>query len=187
MDRRNPAPATEFGPGPGADGPPAGPRGASLRVHVVLYDGVEEQDFVGPVTVFGTVENITQTFVSVAGPRTVHTASGMGIVVSAPWSPRSADVVVVPGGGFGPGSGVDRQIRDGVLPEALADARRPGLVLLGVCTGSLLLAAAGLTAGRPCTTHHVAVAELRARGGNVVGGRVVDDGTWSPPVGSPPA
>ncbi|GAA3388029.1 DJ-1/PfpI family protein [Streptomyces roseoviridis] len=45
-----------------------------------------------------------------------------------------------------------------------------------MCTGTLLLSAAGLTAGRRCTTHHIALDDLRAQGGRVVGGRVVDDG-----------
>ncbi|GAB2573256.1 DJ-1/PfpI family protein [Streptomyces capparidis] len=155
-------------------------RDAPLRVHTVLFDGVEEQDFAGPVEVFGIAghrHRITQTFVTAEGPRTVTTSSGMEIVVRAPWSPRSADVLVVPGGGYrGEGPGVAAEIRRGVLPRALAAAERPGLVLAAVCTGTMLLAAAGVTAGRPCTTHHAAKADLAARGAEVVGGRVVDDG-----------
>lgn len=161
---------------PGPDAPANEPRRTRLRVHTVLYDGVDEQDFAGPVEVFGVNANIEQTFVTVAEPRTITTMSGIEIVIRAPWSPRSADVIVVPGGGYGEGSGVDNEIRCGVLPRALADARRPDLVLASVCTGTLLLAAAGLTTGRPCTTHHAAKTDLRAQGGNVVGGRVVDDG-----------
>ncbi|RKT53709.1 DJ-1/PfpI family protein [Saccharothrix australiensis] len=148
----------------------------TLAVHAVLYDGVEEQDFVGPIAVFGVFDHIRTTYVTVDGPRTVTTASGAEIVVRAPWSPSSADVVLVPGGGYGEGSGVDLEIRRGALPKALADAQRPGVVLAAVCTGTLLLAAAGITGGRPCTTHHVALEDLRARGGRVVDARVVDDG-----------
>jgi transcriptional regulator GlxA family with amidase domain len=49
--------------------------------------------------------------------------------------------------------------------------------MASVCTGAMLLAAAGPTSGRPATTHHDAVAELRATGAQLVGGaRVVDDG-----------
>ncbi|MEU9981877.1 DJ-1/PfpI family protein [Streptomyces sp. NPDC050856] len=153
-------------------------RGGPLRVHTVLYDGVEEQDFAGHIEVFGIVgaELAAQSFVSVDGPRTVTTATGMEIVCRTPWSPRSADLILVPGGGYGAGSGLQREVRRGVLPRALAAARRPGLVLGAVCSGTMLLSAAGLTAGRPCTTHHIAVADLKAQGGRVVGGRVVDDG-----------
>ncbi|WP_204165964.1 DJ-1/PfpI family protein [Streptomyces sp. NEAU-S7GS2] len=157
---------------------PAEPRRGPLRVHTVLYDGVEEQDFAGPVEVFGIIERsrLKQTFVTAGGPGTVTTSSGMEIVIRAPWSPRSADVIIVPGGGYGEGSGVSEQIRLGTLPKALAAARRPGLTLAGVCTGTMLLSAAGLTGGRPCTTHHIAKKELAEAGGKVVAGRVVDDG-----------
>ncbi|MFK4690111.1 transcriptional regulator GlxA family with amidase domain [Streptomyces pristinaespiralis] len=165
---------------PAAAPAPAGapsPR-EGLRVHTVLYDGVEEQDFAGHIEVFGIVgeERIAQTFVTVDGPRTVRTSAGMEVVCRAPWSPRSADLIVVPGAGYGEGSGLQREVRRGVLPRALKAARRPGLVLGGVCTGTMLLSAAGITNGRPCTTHHIATEDLATQGGRVVGGRVVDDG-----------
>ncbi|GGT93075.1 DJ-1/PfpI family protein [Streptomyces lateritius] len=149
-----------------------------LRVHTVLYDGAEEQDFAGHVEVFGIVgeERLVQSFVTVDGPRRVTTSAGMEIVCRDAWSPRSADVVIVPGGGYGDGSSIQREIRRGTLPRALAAARRDGLLLGAVCTGTMLLSAAGLTAGRRCTTHHIALDDLRAQGAHVVGGRVVDDG-----------
>ncbi|MFJ8647678.1 DJ-1/PfpI family protein [Streptomyces sp. NPDC093546] len=169
------------GAGPAeADTPgPARRRHEPLRVHTVLYDGVEEQDFAGPVEVFGIVGDrgpVEQTFVTADGPRTVVTAAGMEIVCRARWSPSSADLIVVPGGGYGPGSGLQKEIDRGRLPKALAQARRPGLLLAAVCSGTMLLSAAGITRGRPCTTHHIAKDDLRAQGGQVVGGRVVDDG-----------
>lgn len=40
----------------------------------------------------------------------------------------------------------------------------------------MLLSATGLTAGRRCTTHHIAREELRAQSRLVVGGRIVCDG-----------
>lgn len=157
---------------------PRRPRRAPLRVHTVLYDGVEEQDFAGHIEVFGIAgeDRVAQSFVTVDGPGAVTTAAGMEIVCRAPWTPRSADLIVVPGAGYGEGSGLEREVRRGVLPRALAAARRRGLVLGAVCTGTMLLSAAGITAGRPCTTHHIAEDDLKAQGGRVVGGRVVDDG-----------
>lgn len=153
------------------------PRRTPLRVHTVLYDGVEEQDFAGPVEVLGILpDQIKQTFVTADGPRTVITNSALEIVVRAPWSPQSADVIIVPGAGLGEGSGTQKEIRRGVLPKALAGARRPGLILASVCAGALLLSAARITVGRPCTTHHAAKQDLKKQGGKVVSGRVVDDG-----------
>ncbi|MBE1462042.1 DJ-1/PfpI family protein [Kibdelosporangium phytohabitans] len=148
----------------------------SLRVQTVLYDGAEDQDFTGVLAAFGVLDDIRLSYVSADGPGTVTTASGAEITVGCPWSPETADLILVPGGGYGPGSAVDEQIHCGTLPNALARAKRPDLVLAAVCTGTLLLAAAGLTTDRPCTTHHVAKGDLAALGARVVGGRVVDDG-----------
>jgi transcriptional regulator GlxA family with amidase domain len=147
-----------------------------LRVQTALYDGVEEQDFTGPLAALGVMEEVEFTYVSAGGPGTVTTSAGLEIAVRSPWAPGSADLLLVPGGGYGDGSPVDVQIRHGVLPEALADAQRPGLILAAVCTGTLLLSAAGVTTGRPCTTHHIAKDDLKAQGGAVVDARVVDDG-----------
>lgn len=148
----------------------------TFRVHTVLYDGVEDQDFVGPITALGVVDEVQHSFVTADGPGTVTTAAGLEITIRTPWSPDSADLIVVPGGGYGEGSPVDEQIRRGTLPRALAEDRRPGSILAAICTGTLLLSAAGLTAGRRCTTHHIAENNLRQQGAIVVGGRVVDDG-----------
>ncbi|MEV8554403.1 DJ-1/PfpI family protein [Streptomyces glaucescens] len=149
-----------------------------LRVHTVLYDGVEEQDFAGHVEVFGIAgeDLVAQSFVHVEGVRRVRTAAGMEVVCRDAWSPRSADVIIVPGAGYGDGSALQREIRRGTLPRALRAAPRTGLVLGAVCTGTMLLSAAGLTAGRRCTTHHIAQEDLRREGAQVVAGRVVDDG-----------
>ncbi|GAA2083921.1 DJ-1/PfpI family protein [Streptomyces albiaxialis] len=152
-----------------------------LRVHTVLFDAVEEQDFAGPVEVLGILADadkrrIRQSFVTADGPRTVRTSSGMHTDVRDPWAPEDADVLLVPGGGYGRGSGVDDEIARGVLPRALARAERPGLIMGGICTGVMVLSAAKITRGRPCTTHFAARDDLAKQGGKLTYGRVVDDG-----------
>ncbi|MFE0765038.1 DJ-1/PfpI family protein [Streptomyces smyrnaeus] len=151
-----------------------------LRVHTVLFDAVEEQDFAGPIEVLGILADagkrpITQRFVTADGPRTIRTSSGMHIDVRDPWAPEDADVLLVPGGGYGKGSGVDDEIKRGVLPRALAKAERPGLIMGGVCTGVMVLSAAKITRGRPCTTHFAARDDLAEQGGKLTYARVVDD------------
>ncbi|MFC8043300.1 DJ-1/PfpI family protein [Nocardia sp. NPDC057353] len=148
----------------------------TLTVHTLLYDGVEDQDFVGPATALGTVDGVRHSFVTVGGPGAITTAAGLELTIRGPWAPADADLLVVPGGGYGAGSAVEEQLRGGAVPRALAAARRPGLTIAAVCTGTLLLAAAGITAGRRCTTHHIALQDLRAHGAVVTAGRVVDDG-----------
>ncbi|MFY1637942.1 DJ-1/PfpI family protein [Solwaraspora sp. WMMB335] len=154
-----------------------------LRVQIVLFDGAEEQDIIGPYEVFSLAGGLSggaveTRYVNVDGPRTVTAAFGTRIAVEHGWSPGSADVIVVPGGGFRrpDGPGIWSEINRGVLTRALADARRRGLIISSLCTGAIILAAAGLTAGRPCTTHNGAKEELAARGAVVKNARVVDDG-----------
>ncbi|MBH1937497.1 DJ-1/PfpI family protein [Streptomyces sp. AV19] len=156
-------------------------RSTPLRVQIVMFDGAEEQDYIAPYEVFSAARKIggavETAYVSLDGPRTVESAYGTKIVVGRGWSPQSADLLVVPGGGWGTaGPGVPEEIRRGALPRALAAARRPGLVMASICTGAMLLSAAGLTKGRNCTTHHKVKDELRDRGGIVRDARVVDDG-----------
>ncbi|WP_188190429.1 DJ-1/PfpI family protein [Nonomuraea sp. SYSU D8015] len=152
-----------------------------MRVDIVVFDGADDLDVVGPFEVLrlaGRADlGVTVRLVSLDGPRTVTTRGGL-LLPAAGWAPQEADVLIVAGGGFanGENSGVSTELASGRLPAALAAAARPGLVLASVCTGALLLAAAGLLAGRACTTHHRAVADLVAAGGRHVDARVVDDG-----------
>ncbi|MFF7202585.1 DJ-1/PfpI family protein [Streptomyces sp. NPDC008141] len=157
--------------------------GGPLRVHVVMYDGVEELDFAAPWEVFSAARFFTEReidvrYVTVSGPRAVQAAYGTKVRVEHAWAPRTADVLVVPGGGYArsEGPGVRAEIARGTLPRALASAVRPGLTVSAVCTGAMLLSAAGLTRSRPCTTHHKARPDLEKQGGLLKNGRVVDDG-----------
>ncbi|MER6446780.1 DJ-1/PfpI family protein [Streptomyces venezuelae] len=167
---------------PGSTRAPAGPAGP-LRVHVVMYEGVEELDFAAPYEVFSAARFFTDRqvdvrYVSASGPGPVRAAYGTRVEVEHAWSPRTADVLLVPGGGYArrDSPGVWAEIRSGVLPAGLAAAVRPGLTVSAVCTGTMLLAAAGLTTERPCTTHHKARPDLEKQGGLLKNARVVDDG-----------
>ncbi|GAA1341886.1 DJ-1/PfpI family protein [Saccharothrix algeriensis] len=151
-----------------------------LRVQVLMFDGVEEQDLIAPVEVFGLAEQmggaVRSTLVTTGRPGTVTCAYGTRMEVPRGWSPRDADVLVVPGGGYTDrnGPGVHRLISDQGFLRRLAGS--PALPV-GICTGVMVLSAAGLTRGRPATTHAGAKADLAAQGATVVHARVVDDDT----------
>jgi transcriptional regulator GlxA family with amidase domain len=152
-----------------------------VRVDVVLFDGVDDLDVVGPYSVLSMAGraglDVVVRLTSAGDVPQVTTQSGLPLPVGG-WAPDNADVLVVPGGGYAAAetAGVRAELAVGQLPDALATAARPGLVFASVCTGALLLAAAGLVTGRPCTTHHRAVADLVAAGGRHLDARVVDDG-----------
>ncbi|MFB7833686.1 DJ-1/PfpI family protein [Streptomyces sp. NPDC056056] len=155
-----------------------------LRIHLVMFDGVEELDFAAPYEVFSasgffTPRPVEVRYVSATGARSVTAAYGTEVRGLHRWAPDEADVLVVPGGGYArrDSPGVWAEIDRGTLPRALAAASAgPGPLLAALCTGVMLLSAAGLTRGRPCTTHHKAKADLARQGGLVKNARVVDDG-----------
>ncbi|MEU5163000.1 GlxA family transcriptional regulator [Streptomyces sp. NPDC020875] len=122
-------------------------------VLVVLYDGVQSLDVTGPVEVFAgagwAVGDESAYPVSTASPggRPVRTGSGLTLVPDTDL--ESAPVphtLVVPGGADSVDSAPEVV---GWLGERAADAER----LMSVCTGSFLLAAAGLLDGHRATTH----------------------------------
>ncbi|MER5491600.1 DJ-1/PfpI family protein [Streptomyces sp. NPDC002454] len=153
-----------------------------LRVDIVLFDGVEELDVFGPFEVFAGAaamgHPVRVRLVTGGAPGPVTLAFGTRVEVAQGWEPDGTDAIVVPGGGFGDrdGPGIWPEIRGGVLPRKLRTAARRGSTLLGVCTGVVLLHAAGLVGDRPCTTHTGARPYLRERGCDVRDVRVVDDG-----------
>ncbi|MFE0175960.1 DJ-1/PfpI family protein [Streptomyces sp. NPDC059002] len=153
-----------------------------LRVHIVGFDGAEELDVIGPLEVFAAAASMGHPVrpLLVTGGRPGRFTASFGTDVAAPgaWDPSAADVIVVPGGGFRDkeAPGVWAEIKKGVLTRELRRAERPSLTLFGVCTGVIVLHAAGVIGNRPCTTHHRAQEYLKGQGADVRTVRVVDDG-----------
>ena len=147
-----------------------------MNVEILIFDGVEDLDVFGPLSALAPA-GFEVVLVAAGGPRQVRTAHGTELVARAPGT--APDVLLVPGGGW-----VDRSERGawaeagrGVLPALIAESFAAGRTIVAVCTGSMLIAAAGLLAGRPAVTHHQAIDELSAAGARVIGdARVVDDG-----------
>ncbi|MEV0321634.1 DJ-1/PfpI family protein [Streptomyces sp. NPDC050658] len=171
---------TAGGLGALAAGAPAASAANPLRVQVLMFDGVEEQDFVAPVELLGMAEKLSRwavktTMVTTGRPGTVTCTYGTRVEVPGAWSPREADVLVIPGGGYADktGPGFHRLIADQGFLSGLAAA---DLLHAGICTGTMVLSAAGLTKGRNATTHSRAKADLAAQGATVIDARVVDDG-----------
>lgn|SRR5690606_20474986 len=164
---------------PPAERAPSSPR-STLRVQVLMFDGVEDQDFVAPVQALGLASQLSNGAVEVTQvtpdrPRLVTARHGTRVSVPSGWTPDKADVLVVPGGGYNDpdGPGVHQLIKDKAF---LAKLARVKAVLVGICTGTMVLSAAGLTKDRNVTTHHMAKADLAEQGANVIDARVVDDG-----------
>ena len=153
-----------------------------MRIDLVVFDGADELDVFGPFEVFRRTEALgaeVATRLCTASPAEYVTgAFHSRFMVDGVLRPGEADLVVVPGGGWVARSehGARAEADRGVLPRALLDAARSGSVMAGVCTGTMILAYAGIVGARRATTHHDAVADLAATGATVVAERVVDEG-----------
>lgn len=152
-----------------------------MTFEILLFPGCDELDVVGPLEVLRAAEaagaDLSVRLVTLDGAPEVAMAHGLRVRGEGRFRAGGyPDVLVVPGGGWVSrvGRGVRREVERGVLPAAIAEAHGHGTVVASVCTGALLLAAAGILDDRPATTHHAALEELRATGAHIVLARVVD-------------
>ena len=152
-----------------------------MDVAIVIYDGFDELDAVGPYEVLKNAAaggaDLTLRLVTREPAERVTASHGLTVVPEGVLD-ESAELVIVPGGAWAARSDVGAwgEIQRGGLPSALGRLGRSGTAMASVCTGAMLLSAAGLTRGRPATTHHVALSALADEGAVVVRERVVDDG-----------
>jgi putative intracellular protease/amidase len=140
-----------------------------MEIAILVYDGFTALDAVGPYEVLSRLPGATTAFVATtAGPVTTDTGI-LTLVASRGIAevPRP-DVVVVPGG---PGEVAVRA--GGAALDWLRAVHPTTTWTTSVCTGSLILGAAGLLGGRRATTHWLAFDQLRELGAEPVHERVV--------------
>ena len=153
-----------------------------MLIDIVVFDGIDELDAIGPLEVFRSAERLGADVHARLATRTpaaeVRGAYGLQLRPDTAWEPGAADIVVVPGGGWAVRAEVGAwgEYQRGDWLPLLAEAASSARVMAGVCTGTMLLAHAGVVGNRRASTHHQAIEELAATGAQVVGDRVVDDG-----------
>jgi cyclohexyl-isocyanide hydratase len=146
-----------------------------MRVAFIIYDGMTALDFIGvydPVTRLNTMGFLPDLRWEVcARSRTIKDGAGLAFTATAVGEPLHAyDMVIVPGG-FGSRKLVD----DAGFIEWLRTSS-PCKLKVSVCTGALLLGAAGFLRGKTATTHRSAFEDLRRFCSSVVDRRIVDEG-----------
>jgi transcriptional regulator GlxA family with amidase domain len=150
---------------------------SQIRIDVLLFDGFDELDAIGPYEALrNAFTDVTLT--SASGPESIRAAYGAVLqTVRAPAA--DSDWLIVPGGGWNDraAQGTWAEVQRGDLPKLIRSAHTGGTRIASVCTGAMLLAAAGLLTGKPATTHAGAIEDLRETGATIVdGARVVDLG-----------
>lgn len=131
---------------------------------LLIFDGVEELDFVGPWEVFtasSMLRDQADTAVLVAErPDPVSCGKGMRVLPDHTLGDcPPLDVLLVPGG-----RGTRREVDNAGLTEWIGRTAARADWVTSVCTGSLLLHEAGPARGRRVATHHGFEDELQARG-----------------------
>ena len=136
----------------------------SRTIGILIFDDVEELDFVGPWEVFTAirmVEDDPPTVVTIAERGgTVRCAKGLRVAADHSFADAPAlSVVLVPGG-----QGTRREANNAGLIEWLRKTGEGCEWVTSVCTGALLLHEAGFARGKRVTTHWGFAAQLRERG-----------------------
>ena len=124
-----------------------------MRIAVFLFDGAEELDWAGPWEVLAAwavqwPDDGVEVFTVARAERPVACAKGLRVLPDHTWaSAPPADVLVVPGG-----VGTRALLDDEEAQAWIRGFAERGALVASVCTGSLVLAAAGLLRDRPATT-----------------------------------
>jgi transcriptional regulator GlxA family with amidase domain len=145
-----------------------------MRIAILLFDRMTALDAVGPYEVLRFAQDAEMVLVGKREGEIRAGAGTLGLVVDKTFADvPAADIVVVPGG---PGQ-VDLMADDEVL-SWLRQVDETSTWTTSVCTGSLVLAAAGLLTGRKAATHWLAMDQLPAFGVTPTEQRVVFDGKY---------
>jgi putative intracellular protease/amidase len=132
----------------------------SLQIAILLYQGVTVLDAVGPWEVLSRIPRADVRFVGKeVGPVVVEGGALLLVATHTTAETPSPDLVIVPGGSTTPGQMVD----DDIL-EWLRQVHKSTKWTASVCTGALILGAAGILKGQPATTHWYKMGVLRIMG-----------------------
>lgn len=147
----------------------------SEQIAMVLYPGFTALDFVGPYYFFACLMGAAVHLVTTqTGLDPVASDLGLAIVPTIRLSdvPKPLDILFLPGGT----QGTLKMMQDQTVLGFLRDRVSSTKYITSVCTGSMILAAAGMLAGKSATSHWVTRPVLADFGATPVNARVVRDG-----------
>jgi transcriptional regulator GlxA family with amidase domain len=143
-----------------------------MHIAILLFEDVDPQDVVGPYEVLRWVPGAEVSFPSTArGPLRTERGTLSLVADRTLAEVERPDVVVVPGG-----PGTLRAQEDPAVLAWLQRVHETTTWTASVCTGALLLGAAGILSGRRATTHWTRIDDLARHGATAVKERYVFDG-----------
>ncbi|WP_329168610.1 DJ-1/PfpI family protein [Streptomyces sp. NBC_01267] len=145
-----------------------------MQIAIVLFDRFTALDAVGPYEMLSSIPGAETVFVAERTGPVRNERGALALVADKRLDEvPHPDIVVVPGG-----PGQSAQMENEALLGWLRTADSTSTWTTSVCTGSLLLAAAGLLKGRRATSHWLALPTLSTFGAEPTGERVVTDGKF---------
>ncbi|MEX2106794.1 MAG: DJ-1/PfpI family protein [Solirubrobacterales bacterium] len=143
-----------------------------MKTAILIFDGLTALDAVGPYEVLRSVPGWEVEFVAKERGEVRTDSGALGLSADRALAEvADPDIVLIPGG-----AGNRPLLKDEGLLGWLRDVDRQTTWTTSVCTGSLLLGAAGLLEGKRATGHWLYLEPLRGYGADPVGGRFVEDG-----------
>lgn len=145
-----------------------------MEIAVLVFDDLTMLDAVGPLEVLARLPDAEVKIVAKdKGPLRAHAVSGgIGLIADHALSDvPSPDILLVPGG-----FGTRELVGDGTVTGWIGEVHRNTMWTASVCTGALLLGAAGVLDGLRATTHWRAMDRLADYGAIPTRERVVIDG-----------
>lgn len=147
------------------------------KIAALIFPEFETLDLFGPVELFGIVPDAFEIVMVAANDAAVATAQGPRCVVDKTFEdPLDYDMILVPGG-----RGTRKGIEDKVLLDWIAKAAAQAEIVMSVCTGSALLARAGILDGKRATSNKLAFDWVRSQSSAVewvTQARWVEDGNY---------
>ncbi|MCG6134653.1 MAG: DJ-1/PfpI family protein [Nostoc sp. LLA-1] len=142
----------------------------SVSIGIILFSNLTQLDFTAPYEVFSRLPN-TKLYLLAETLEPISSDRGLIVLPNTTFAQApKLDVLFVPGG-----PGVNAKMEDQSFLDFLKTQEEQARYVTSVCTGSLLLAAAGLLTGYRATTHWLSLNVLELLGVEVVRERVVID------------
>jgi putative intracellular protease/amidase len=146
--------------------------GDDIVIDILLFDGITALDAVGPYEVLSRLPDVRMRFVGAStGPKRTDNGCLALVADVALREADTGDVILVPGG-----IGTRTLMSDEPVLDWVRHRHASTTWTTSVCTGALVLGAAGVLRGLPATTHWASLASLADAGAVPTDQRVVEAG-----------
>jgi len=144
-----------------------------LQIGSLVFEGLDQIDLTGPFEVLSRIPNSTYKVFGI-GSESIRDARGLIMTPDEPLEKAPPlDVLHIPGG-----PGQEALMENSAVINFIQKQSEHAEIVFSVCTGALLLGAAGLLRGKKATTHWASVDLLPMFGAELVEKRVVIDGKY---------